>query len=104
MNLPELQTAVDTWIREHGGYWDEFHLLARLVEELGEISSDLQRGRGLRPRSTPTDLDAEVGDLLFTLVAFANVLGIDLDACIQRTIQKYSDRDGAAWKANNREQ
>jgi hypothetical protein len=43
MTLAELQTAVDTWIREHGGYWGKFEILARLTEELGEVASSLQR-------------------------------------------------------------
>jgi NTP pyrophosphatase (non-canonical NTP hydrolase) len=99
MELRELQTLVDGWIREHGGYWDKFQILARLTEELGETASALQRQEGLRPRKVDTDLAGELGDLLFTLAAFANVTGIDLDESVRKVLTKYQIRDSAAWKA-----
>ncbi len=98
MRLNELQQTVDTWITEHGGYWEKFQILARLSEELGEISSALQRIEGLRPRKTEVDLAGEVGDLLFTLAAFANVNGIQLDEALNKVLDKYQIRDSAAWK------
>jgi NTP pyrophosphatase (non-canonical NTP hydrolase) len=99
MDLPRAQEEVDAWIREHGGYWDKFQILARLSEELGEVSSALQRLEGLRPRKGEADLAGEVGDLLFTLAAFANVNGLDLESCLKQVFEKYDIRDGAAWKA-----
>lgn len=101
MNLGELQTAVDRWIRENDDYWDQFQILARLTEELGEVAAALQRREGLRPRKVEVDLEGEVGDLLFTLAAFANVTGIDLDRSIGKTIEKYDVRDAKDWQANN---
>ena len=102
MDLPKVQETVDAWIRQHGGYWDKFQILARLSEELGEVASALQRVEGLRPRNREVDLGGEVGDLLFTLAAFANANGLDLDACLRKTFDKYDSRDGAAWKAQDR--
>ncbi len=98
LTLKDLQGAVDLWIREHGGYWTSFQVLARLTEELGEVAAVLQRQEGLRPRKVETDLGAEVGDLLFTLAAFANVSGIDLDEALRRTLEKYNVRDSRAWR------
>lgn len=98
LTLDQLQGAVDQWIKEHGGYWDKFQILARLSEELGEIASALQRLEGLRPRKTEVDLEGEVGDLLFTLAAFANVNGIQLDSALNKVLDKYQIRDSAAWK------
>lgn len=99
--LPDLQSRVDTWIRQHDDYWSEFQILARLTEELGEVSSALQRQAGLRPRKSTVDLEDEVGDLLFTLAAFANKMGIDLDASVNRVFAKYDARDAAAWQEKN---
>src|SRR5688572_13529068 len=73
MDLSELQQKVDEAVRSFGGYWGEFELLARLTEELGEVARDLQRQRGMRPRPQKSNLTEEVGDLLFTLAAFANL-------------------------------
>ena len=101
MKLGELQTTVDQWIRANDDYWDQFQILARLTEELGEVAAALQRREGLRPRKVEVDLEGEVGDLLFTLAAFANVTGIDLDRSITRTIEKYNVRDAKDWQASN---
>ena len=98
MQLSDLQTTVDQWIRRNDDYWDQFQILARLTEELGEIAAALQRLEGLRPRKVEVDLEGEVGDLLFTLAAFANVTGIDLDRSIVKTIEKYDVRDSKAWQ------
>lgn len=99
MEIAEAQAMTDRWIREHGGYWDDFVLLARLTEELGEIAADLQRDRKYRPRRVRTDLGQEVGDLFFTLCAFANKSGIDIGEKFEEVIRKYDARDSAAWKA-----
>ena len=101
MDLPQAQQNVDVWIREHGGYWDKFQILARLTEELGEVASALQRLEGLRPRRGNVDLAGEVGDLVFTLAAFANINGLSLEDCLRQTFRKYDIRDGEAWKARN---
>ena len=64
MNLAEMQLAVDTWIKTQGhGYWGRFEILARLTEELGEVSAALQRDQGLRPRKTTVDLAGEVASV-----------------------------------------
>ncbi len=102
ITIVEAQQMADRWIREHGGYWDDFVILARLTEELGEIASDLQRDRSFRPRKVKTDLPAEVGDLFFTLCAFANKNNIDISVAFQDVIRKYTERDSAAWKEAER--
>ena len=86
------------WIQENGGYWDKFQILARLTEELGEVASALQRIEGLRPRKVEVDLEGEVGDLLFTLTAFANANGIVLSDSLDKVMDKYQIRDSHAWK------
>jgi NTP pyrophosphatase (non-canonical NTP hydrolase) len=103
LNLDNMQQEVDTWIRDHGGYWDRFQILARLTEELGEVAGALQRDQGLRPRKTDVDLASEVGDVLFTLAAFANASNLRLSECIESVLHKYTARDSQAWKNNNQD-
>ena len=103
MNLDDMQSIVDAWIKEHGGYWDKFQIMARLTEENGEIASALQRQEGLRPRKSDVDLGDEVGDLLFTLAAFANVNNLSLSECIGKVMDKYQIRDSQAWKDHHNE-
>jgi hypothetical protein len=40
-----------------------------------------------------------VGDLLFTLAAFANANRLDLETCPGRGLEKHQIRDIEAWKA-----
>jgi NTP pyrophosphatase (non-canonical NTP hydrolase) len=101
MQINEIQAEVDRWIRQIGGYWDKFQILAQLTEELGEVSAALQRQEGLRPRKTDARVEDEIGDLLFTLAAFANVLEIDLEQSFKDTMQKYKIRDAKAWENKN---
>lgn len=96
--LREMQAITDDWIREHGGYWDEWANLARLCEETGEVAAAFQRLRGFRPRPTEADLAAELGDLLWVLLVIANQQGIDLAAAYEATLAKVTARDGEAWK------
>jgi NTP pyrophosphatase (non-canonical NTP hydrolase) len=98
LHLDDLQEAVDRWIRANDDYWDRFQILARLTEELGEVSSALQRIAGLRPRKVEVDLEGEVGDLLFTLAAFANVNHLNLAHAVRKTFAKYDVRDSHAWQ------
>ena len=99
LTIGELQRRVDEWIVEHaGGYWGRFEILARLTEELGELSAAVQREEGLRPRKVAVDLEDELGDVLFTLAAFANASGIRLSEAIEKVLRKYRQRDGSAWE------
>lgn len=93
LSLGKLQDDVDQWIIKHGGYWSDFQIMARLTEELGEVSSALQRKNGLRPRKEQVNLSDEVGDLLFTLAAFANINKLELAECVKQSIEKYNRRD-----------
>jgi len=103
MSLDELQKKVDRWIQGIGGYWNEFEIFARLTEEVGELASDLQREKGLRPRNATTNLKGEVGDVLFTLLAFANKMEISVTEAMEETFAKYDLRDVDAWKEISRE-
>jgi len=85
MELSELQKVVDSWIRRSGGYWSELEILGRLIEELGELSN------ALRKRDI-NGVKEEVGDLLFTLIAFSNKFNIDLEESLLDVIKKYDKR------------
>lgn len=100
MKLQHLQDDVDRWIRESGGYWSKFQILAHLTEELGEVAAALQTEAGLRPRDKDHDIAEELGDLLFTLAALANVCDVKLDEAATRVLGKYRDRDGASGNEN----
>jgi len=97
MNFETLQEVVDQWTRGHGPAWDKFETLARLTEDLGQVAATLQHAEGLRSGTANTELSDEIGDLLFTLAAFANVNGLRLGDCVSGVLEKYRTRDSAEW-------
>jgi NTP pyrophosphatase (non-canonical NTP hydrolase) len=97
MNFETLQEVVDQWTRTHGREWDRFEVLARLTEDLGEVAATLQHAAGLRSDRENLELADEIGDLLFTLAAFANVNGLRLSDCINGVLEKYQTRDSTEW-------
>jgi len=97
MNFETLQEVVDQWVQGHGRYWNSFEILARLTEDLGEVASTLQHAEGLRSGRENRVLADEIGDLLFTLAAFANVNGLRLGDCVNGVMEKYQTRDSTEW-------
>jgi len=97
MNFSTFQEVVDQWIQGHGRYWDKFEILARLTEDLGEVASTLQHAEGLRSGRDNLKLPDEIGDLLFTLAAFANVNGLRLEDCVNGVLEKYRTSDSTEW-------
>lgn len=100
MTLDELQAEVDAWIRSFKtGYFPPLLQLARLVEEVGELSRVLSHREGKKPKAgeDPGDLEEELGDLLFVLASLANREGIRLEAAFRKVMQKYRARDRDRW-------
>jgi NTP pyrophosphatase (non-canonical NTP hydrolase) len=97
MNFDAFQKTVDQWIQGHGRYWNKFEILARLTEDLGEIATTLQHTEGLRTGRDELNVADEIGDLLFTLAAFANVNGLSLGDCVDGVLEKYQTRESTEW-------
>lgn len=101
MTLRELQAHVDTWIGQfQEGYWPPLANLARLVEEVGELSRELNHRYGPKKKKAgepEVDLGLELADIIFVIVAIANREGIDLQEAMARTLQKYALRDETRW-------
>jgi NTP pyrophosphatase (non-canonical NTP hydrolase) len=102
MELKEAQRRVDEWISQFDeGYWPPLVNLARLVEEVGELSRELNHryGAKLKRADEPArDLALEMADVLFVLIALANEQGVDLDAALEAVLEKYRGRDAGRWK------
>jgi NTP pyrophosphatase (non-canonical NTP hydrolase) len=101
MDLREAQARVDAWISQfEEGYWPPLSNLARLVEEVGELARLLNHDFGHKPKKEdepPQELAEELADILFVLLAMANEQGIDLDAALEGTLEKYRVRDADRW-------
>ncbi|MFP4596647.1 MAG: nucleotide pyrophosphohydrolase [Persicimonas sp.] len=101
LTLQQIQRAVDAWISQwEEGYFGPLSNLARLVEEVGELSRELNATHGDKPKKDDApdgDVGMELGDILFVLVCIANSLDIDLSAELERVLEKYDIRDADRW-------
>ncbi|SUJ02760.1 nucleoside triphosphate pyrophosphohydrolase [Sporosarcina pasteurii] len=105
--LSELQKEVDLYINSFKeGYFPPMELLARLTEELGELSREVQHVYGMKKKKEEEairSLEEETGDLLFVLVCFANREGISLENALTNVLQKYKVRDADRWTKKEEE-
>jgi NTP pyrophosphatase (non-canonical NTP hydrolase) len=95
--IAEAQAIVDDWIMTIGvRYFSELTNLAQLVEEVGEVARILSRTHGdqsAKPGEVLGRLDDELADVMFVVLCLANQSGIDLQAALQRNLEKKTKRD-----------
>ncbi|MEK7629771.1 MAG: MazG nucleotide pyrophosphohydrolase domain-containing protein [Patescibacteria group bacterium] len=99
--MKQHQEKIDKIFKENGWqYWAPLSILARLFEEGGEFARLVNHLYGEKPKKNTEEeqhLEEEIGDILYTLVCFANSHNIDLDKAIQMTIEKVKTRDKDRW-------
>lgn len=104
MALNEIQKRADDWIKQCGyGYFTPHEILARLMEETGELAREVNHEFGPKKKKS-TELDNEIGDeiadIFFTLVCMANSLNIDLDKKWDKMMDKLYTRDAKRFGKN----
>lgn len=96
-----MQKEVDSYISSFKeGYFPPMELIARLTEELGELSREVQHVHGMKKKKNTereSTLTEETGDLFFVLICFANAQGIDLGEALDRVMHKFKTRDAGRW-------
>jgi NTP pyrophosphatase (non-canonical NTP hydrolase) len=101
MSFAPIQQEVDGYISQFKeGYFPPLSMLARLTEELGELSRALSHRDGFKKPKAGEDagsVEDELCDLIFVAVCLANSLGIDLDAAFAAAMRKYRERDAERW-------
>ena len=100
-SLADMQREVDQYISQFKeGYFSPLSMLARLMEEAGELSREINHRYGEKPKK-PTEednsIENELGDLLFIIICFANSLGIDLTKAHDDVMYKFNTRDKDRW-------
>ena len=96
MEIRELQTKVDEWIREYGvRYFNELTNMAILTEEVGELARVMARRYGEQSFKVgeKDNLSDEMADVLWVLVCLANQTGVDLEKAIELNFKKKTLRD-----------
>ncbi|MEM6272131.1 MAG: nucleotide pyrophosphohydrolase [Bacteroidota bacterium] len=106
MTIKEAQQSVDNWIQEFGvRYFSELTNMAMLTEEVGEVARIIARQYGdqsFKASDKDKRLDDELADVLFVLISLANQTGIDLEAALQRNLEKKTKRDAERHKNNEK--
>jgi len=91
------QKQVYQWFKEKDWpYWNPHEILARLVEEVGELARLINHEYGPKKKKSNEsgqNIEEEIGDILYTLVCLANTHDIDLDEALQKSIDKVESRD-----------
>lgn len=101
LSLQQLQKKVDDYISQFKeGYFPPFEMIARLTEELGELSREVQDVYGHKKKKSTeskNSIEEELGDFFFVLVCFANAQGIQLDDALLKVLHKFETRDKDRW-------
>jgi NTP pyrophosphatase (non-canonical NTP hydrolase) len=84
------QKKLDEVFRELGWqYWEPLKITTRLSEELGEVAREIGHHYGGKKKKADEpegDMEEEMGDMLYTLICFANSNGYDFDRAVQRSL------------------
>ena len=106
MEINELQTRVDEWIKKYGvKYFGELTNMAILTEEVGELARIMARRYGEQSEKESdkgADLGDEMADVLWVLVCLANQTGIDLEEAVRRNFEKKTARDSSRHLDNDK--
>ena len=108
MEIRDLQSAVDEWIKHYGvRYFSELTNMTILSEEVGELARIMARRYGdqsLKKGESCTleDLADEMADVLWVLTCLANQTGIDLEEAVKRNFEKKNSRDKDRHIANEK--
>ena len=105
MEIKELQSRVDEWIREYGvRYFSELTNMAILTEEVGELARVIARKYGEQSfkQGEECNLADEMADVMWVLVCLANQTGVDLEEAMERNFEKKTSRDKKRHKANGK--
>lgn len=93
--MKEEQQRVAEFMDEHDlGGTTAFRLLD-LVSEVGEVAKDATKTSEYGQKEEDLEVkEDEIGDVLFSLLAVSNDLGIDAEEAFQEAMEKYERRIG----------
>ena len=97
MSLKDIQKQVDKWTNQYKiPYWQPHEILARLIEETGELAREINHLYGPKKKKSDEktgELGEEIADVIFTLCCLANSKGINLDKAFKKVMKKCYGRD-----------
>jgi|SRR3989338_11111173 len=100
--MEKYQKELDKWFKDNNWkYWSPLSILARLLEESGEFARLVNHLFGDKPKrddEKKQELEEEMGDIIYTLICFANSHNIDIDKAIRKSFDKVVKRDKNRFK------
>jgi NTP pyrophosphatase (non-canonical NTP hydrolase) len=101
MSFRDAQHSVDQWVGQfEEGYFPPLVNVARLAEEVGELSREVNHQFGPKQKKAdepPGSIPMELADILFVVICIANSQGIDLDEAFEQMMTKVTSRDADRW-------
>jgi NTP pyrophosphatase (non-canonical NTP hydrolase) len=101
LTLKAMQKEVDDYIGQFKeGYFSPLSLIARMTEELGELSREIQHHYGEKPKKKDEEegsIAMELADLMYVITCMANSLDIDLEEAHKAVMHKFQTRDANRW-------
>ena len=95
--MDQYQNEGDEWFKKEGwNYWEPLAITARLFEEGGEFARLINHIHGPKKKRLEEhkqDIEEEIGDIIYTLICFANSHDISLDDAIRKSLDKVVSRD-----------
>lgn len=95
--MDKYQKEVAAWFTQKGwAYWEPLAITARLFEEGGEFARLVNHVYGPKQKKLDEkiqDMEEELGDIIYTLICFANSHDISLDTAIRKSLDKVAERD-----------
>lgn len=104
MEFSQAQKELDDWAGQFGEenkYWKPLSILARLIEEVGELARELNHRYGDKPKKSEADtrdIEDELGDIITTIILLSNSLNINLDEVFDKQLNKINKRVKNGWK------
>ncbi len=107
MSFKKIQRDVDKWTGQFNPqYWPSYEILARLIEETGELAREINDLYGIKKKKKgekKNSLGQELTDIIFTVVCLANSQGIDLSKEWEKMVKsKLYGRDKNRFEKKNR--
>jgi NTP pyrophosphatase (non-canonical NTP hydrolase) len=100
-SLADYQKEIDDMLQAYETpYWEPLSILARLIEEVGEVARILNHQYGDKPKKAtekPQELSEELADVLYSIICLANREGISLEGPLERAIAKLETRDAGRF-------
>ena len=92
--MNEIQELIKHFVKSYDLDMPLENIYVDLVSEVGELGKELNKTSNYGKEESQFDegLELELGDIMYSLIAFANKLDIDLFSCLKKAIIQYKER------------